>query len=469
GSVEQLNITVDLNQNLTAPTISLFPPTNTSGSLLYTNTSAYTCSFGTGCTVRPHPNATRLLVTGTGTGTTLNISAPVRAAAPTTDTNTTWTSHILHGNQTATTAIVTPDLQVTTSYCNGSTTCQVLQNQAFNFTVNITNRGGADHTGNATNVQVSYTVSGLGLADQKLLGDLPVNTSRNVTFEVNITEAGSQSIDIQAIDNLSKAYNASQIKTVDVTDVVEPTIRQISIENQKLSLNSDQQIDVRASDNVGITDVIATVEDPDGNMSNVSLTRIEGDRKDGRWRGAFSETETEGNYTVQTVYVNDSAGNANKQDIERRFAVFDLTASLELQYATLQTGRNINVLSNVSGNTTAVQSVQLNVSKPRGVQEFVDLSRTPRASEYSVTYTNISRSGNYTLKLEVEAGAAVMNRTFIDVPFGTPGIEVFAGNASEIIVPRPGTYNISWQVLPLNGDLRNVSTNLSIGNTAILN
>jgi hypothetical protein len=234
GTNKKFNLTFNFNKTFEAPKISVYippnSPANTSQPPNYINQTPYTCYFGaTGCALAygfdNQPYITWMNATGIGNNTSLSILAEkMKAATPVKDTNDWWISRFRGIDFSNLTKIKTPFLNITRILCDGNTTCIVYQNKAFNLTVEIQNAFIAnEHTGNAYNVSASYE-SSIGSNTSFVNYTLASGSLQNVTWVLNITEAGNYTFTLKAWE-FTKQYNATPRSVlIQVKDTVPPKI-----------------------------------------------------------------------------------------------------------------------------------------------------------------------------------------------------------------------------------------------------
>ncbi|MDY6776809.1 MAG: hypothetical protein SVQ76_01750, partial [Candidatus Nanohaloarchaea archaeon] len=477
GHTENLNLTIELNRTA-SPFVRVFVPPSTASDLVepeYTNTTRYECSFGdASCTLdydRVNGEIAALNVSTTGSDTSLTITANVSAPAPADDTTHTWTSSLEGDREEDTTTVQTPLLNVSASYCDGATTCSIDQRQEFNLTVTVSNENTTSHTGASRDVLVNLSSSELGISRQESVGDLATGSESNATFTLNVSEAGTFSIEAEAYDSFTEEYSDTRGVDVDIVDITPPNISSPGLDETTVNVNSSVILETTSSDNVGVEAVTATFLNTTGPEENVSLSLESGDRKLGSWEFDYNSTSTPGTYNVTRIYANDSAGNTYSEFLNLSFEVSELSVDVSLNTSSPSFHSPVKVTANVTGNASAIDYVTANVSKPRGAFEAFNLSFSSAGEGYvyAGTYMNTSRSGSYDVNVTVEGGATAYNatRTF-STPFGQPGSEPLHGNGSRILVPTGTSPNVTWQVEPVQGDLEDANTSLSISNTSVI-
>ncbi|MFB6294212.1 MAG: hypothetical protein ABEI97_00485, partial [Candidatus Nanohaloarchaea archaeon] len=399
-----------------------------------------------------------------GDNQTLTVQANVTAATPATDTDGNWTS-ILGGNdQAATTTIAAPALNISAVYCGADTDCNVTQRQAFTMNVTVDNINNATNSGDAIFTTANVTHGGLGIDQEDSIGNLSSGSSANATFSVNITEAGRFFLDTGVHDGLTATYTDTTKQMVDVTDIVPPNTTAANLEDEKVNVDDTATFTVTARDNLEVDTVLATVRNTSDMDANESLTLDAGDRVEGSWKLEYNKTDDTGFYNITQLHVNDTDSNTNTTALNESFEVTDLTVDAAVNTSATDVVDPVTISANVTGNTSSVDRISANITKPRGYLENVSLTGADGVTDFDAVYTNTSRSGDYTVNVTVNTGVRAWNasETF-STGFGDTGVTPLDGNTTDILLPEPQSpYNLSWQVDAVGGDLEDVNTTLAI-------
>jgi hypothetical protein len=489
GTNKKFNLTFNFNKTFEAPKISVYippnSPANTSQPPNYINQTPYTCYFGTtGCALAygfdNQPYITWMNATGIGNNTSLSILAEkMKAATPVKDTNDWWISRFRGIDFSNLTKIKTPFLNITRILCDGNTTCVVYQNKAFNLTVEIQNAFIAnEHTGNAYNVSASYE-SSIGSNTSFVNYTLASGSLQNVTWVLNITEAGNYTFTLKAWE-FTKQYNATPRSVlIQVKDTVPPKI--ISSEwgaDNIFNINETIDYYVTALDNVAIDKLWIVINQSNGNVENHTLTLYLGSPSYGKWKSTYANTSLVGSYSILGIYANDTEGNVGSLIPTGNLAWFEvrrLLINTTVAIQNLTIGSVQTIFANITGNASSITSITATIAKPRSYVETVDLALVNTSSDtYSIfiatgDYTNATRSGYYELNTTVKLASGI-NAT------ASTSFSVFYGNVSIkadrdlIYLPVTlGRYNLTFYIIPDKGDLIGVNGSLFIDNTTVIN
>ncbi len=478
GHETSYTATVDLNRSLTDPTVRLFVPPSRTGTIqtpLYNNTTSFSCTFaGSGCSVDPlfrDGRVAALNVTGSGEDTSVTVQADIRATAPAEDTDTIWRSSVQTIERTNTTTILAPDLEVAQVLCDGRRTCRTNQSEPQNVTITLANRNTSDTTGpiNLTRVRMTNTSRSISL--DGAVGNITTGneSSRNLTLLMDT--AGNFTFKIRASDDFTGSYRGSTRKQVHIRDTEPPAVSSISLGAKLLYVNDSVTIEADATDNLAVEAVNVTLTNATGQQINVTLDEEPDDTASGIWSASFNRTSVTGFYNLTQVFVIDTYGNRNTTAVSTSFEVGEITTTIVPSSTTVQAGSPVTLDANVSGNITEISDINATIIKPREAVDDRDMERAPEASDFTVQYTNVSRSGTYDVNLTVTAGARFSNRTdaVFTVPFGSPTAEVAGGNGTHIVLPDNAAPTVEWDILPDGGDLTGVNTSLSFADTSIVN
>ncbi|MCJ7450735.1 MAG: hypothetical protein MUP58_03265 [Candidatus Nanohaloarchaeota archaeon QJJ-9] len=475
GTVQIANITVEFNRTIENPESRIYLPPSEPESLKETefnNLTRIECSFGSSCSIdvgRVNGNPSYINLSGEGEDQKASISFEAETPVPEQDKNYTWTSNVKTNEQESDTRVKTPDLQVSNTYCSGSTDCNVSQFQEFDLEVETENNQTENHTGEAFNVLTAVKNSELGLERKSPEKDIVSGEKANFTFTLNISEAGSYKIGTQAYDNLTEKYTASKKAKINVKDILKPKIEDSWLSSDTVNINETVSIYAEASDNQKIENATFTLENETGIYNLTEEEPVASGDTISKWKAAYNNTSEKGEYNVTDLYVYDREGNLNHTETNLTFQVTELKVLPEVNETGVEIEEPFKILANVTGNSETVQSVEANISKPLGENETIKLQRDENStSEYTATYRNTSQSGEYQINVTAEAGGTATNQTKnISVSYGKPAIEPLNGENSSIELPQGEIYNITWKIRAENGGLEEVNTSIGVEESTI--
>jgi len=479
GKNATLVLTFYFNKTFTNPNILIYIPPNSPANYNqtpnYFNVSSYVCN---NCSLLYKYdsllNITALNVTGLGNVTTLNLSVVIRAGMPLIDTIDAWVFSFLGTSYINYTKIKTPFLNITRIFCDNFIECSVLPTKPFNLTVELENVQTEAHTGKAYNVFAWFRNT---LANNTAVGDIASGSITNVTWSgIVLNTTGNYTFIFGAWEQ-TKNYNAtSKSFVIQVRDVDPPTISSPRWEEDNIiNVNETTAYYVTVSDNVGISQVWATINQSTGYVENKTLILHQHFTSYDIWKLEYDNTSWVGNYTILRIYANDTSNNiANFTPTGNVawFEVRELSISSSVAFESLNINNTQIIYANITGNASTIESVLVNVSKPRGFYEsvylnFKNVSGTTYIFEGS--YTNITRSGDYNLTISVllSSGISKSSITSFFVPYGNVSISfdwpiLYLTNST-------GKYNLTFYLIPDSGDLTNVNGSLWIDDTSVIN
>ncbi|MCJ7479137.1 MAG: Ig-like domain-containing protein [Candidatus Nanohaloarchaeota archaeon QJJ-7] len=476
GTETYINTTYDFNKSVQDPSLELYIPPNRPGDTgnepYYRNVSSYTCSFRDSCTVEEvevSGETSYLEISGSGTNSNISISGLTEPESPEKDSAHNWTFSFDGFSTRNLTEIEAPLLDISSITCEGSSTCEVNQSEEFDVSFDVDNVQDATHAGKAFNVTARVNTSWNSRENVTDLGDLASNSANSTPqFGFNITEVGNYTFDFKAWDSTLE-YNTTDQVTVEVQDTEPPEILEREWPGDNIfNRNRTVNYRVRASDNVEVSQVTATVK-RNGYEENVSLVLENRYDEYDRWEMVY-ENDTAGVYNITDLYFKDTAGNLRYVSTpSTSFEIEELDLTVDRERDPVEVVEGQTLYANVSGNASGVSRVNATVYKPRGAEEEFDLGFEETSSEvreYSQSYTNVSRSGNYTanISVELDSGANLSKTLNFTSPYGNASIE---GEDLEIV--RDRIRKITWFIFPEEGDLIDVNATLSSGNESLLN
>jgi len=479
GKNATLVLTFYFNKTFTNPNILIYIPPNSPANYNqtpnYFNVSPYVCN---NCSLSYKYdrllNITALNVTGLGNVTILNLSVVIRAGMPLIDTIDAWVFSSLGTSYTNYTKIKTPFLNITRIFCDNSVECLVLPAKPFNLTVELENVQTEAHAGKAYNVFAWFKDT---LANNTAVGDIASGSITNVTWSgVVLNTTGNYTFTFGAWEQ-TKNYNAtSKSFTIQVKDVDPPIISSPTWEEDNIiNVNETTAYYVTVSDNVGISQVWATINQSTGYVENKTLTLSQHFISYDIWKLEYDNTSWIGNYTILRIYANDTSNNVGNFTPEGNaswFEVRELNINSSVAFESLNINATQIIYANITGNASAIESVLVNISKPGGFYESVYLSfKNVSGTTYIFegSYTNITRSGDYNLTINVSlsSGISKSSITSFSVPYGN--VSISFDWPILYLTNNTGKYNLTFYLIPDNGDLVGVNGSLIIDNTSVIN
>ena len=473
----QLNLSVDFNKTMTNTTLTVYIPPNTKTSNTvapaYTNSTPYLCIVSVGtCTLKPtfdtNNNTISIDLNLTGPATEASLITNITSKVESIDKVYNWqviSDSIDYGTSSK---IITPNLNITSFKCDNSYPCRINQNTSFNVSVNVTNEYDAiNHTGNFYNLSIVYSIGGTNQSTN--LTDLLSGNSKNTTFYDLIEDAGTYSITIYATDNASSSYSIAETYNIESVDTIAPTlVSTYSFTGDIIYSNTTKSMYYDIEDNVGVNTVWATVIMPDSSVSNKTL-----EHTSGTWRLDYNDTSQTGTYNITKIYANDTENNILLASSNYTFEVRDMNVSLSLNATSLSVEDTLLINVTIRNNISSIESVIANITKPRGTVEqvtlsFINISDT-NITSYSGTYSNITQSDNYTIEIIVSADGDMSELSSFFAEYGTVRIVSAIGLNNTLLIPIDKTYNHSWYIYPIKGDLVDVNATLNISDDTILN
>jgi len=466
------------NKTVTNPNILIFVPPNSPSNFTqspnYVNASSYTCSFGSGCSLSFYNDSsgkiTVINATGIGNGTFLYITSNQTAQMVPEDSIDIWIARFNNFNYQDSTRIKVPFLNISLITCNGNVICTVDQYSNFTLNVSVENVNQSSRTGKAFNVTAKYINLDAALNDTFVLGDILSNASSNASWIINISKAGNLTFNFDAFDKTLKYNATTKSVIINVIDKELPSVSSVSIDNYIVNLNDSITLTVVASDNIKISKVIAEINDSSNSLANYTLSLLSGTESFGTWSLNYNDTVYVGNYKINKIYVNDTTNNMITYLPNISFEVRNLSVSAALSSTNLTIKSNLTIIANVTGNASAIDSVIAIITKPRNYTEIISLSYNQTFAnniyQFVGTYTNTSRSGDYTVLVNVSANRNAFDSKTFSVNFGN--ITISAADTFNVPVTA-GVKNFTLFIIPTNGDLINVTGYLTISNQSVAN
>jgi len=476
GMNSTLRLTFEFNKTFASPNVLFYippnNPANTNQTPNYFNVSRYACNCTLSYVYNSRNQTTAINVTGIGNLTNITLSVNISVGTPSTDTIDSWIAAFGTVRYTNSTRIKTPFLNITRMFCNNSVDCSVLPSKPFNLTVEIQNLQTETHTGKAYKVFAWFKD---GLANSSAVGDMSSGNVTNVTWVVTLNTTGNYTLIFGAWEQ-TKQYNATPKSfTIQVRDVDPPVISPPSWEEDNvINVNETTAYFVTVSDNVGISQVWATINQSTGYVENKTLTLHQRFISYDVWKLAYDNTSWTGNYSILKIFANDTSnnvGNLTPTGNSAWFEVRELNISSSVAFESLSINNTQIVYVNITGNASRIESVAVNISKPRGFYETTILSlRNMSTSTYLFegNYTNVTRSGNYSLTVNVSLFSGISKSLTINfsVLYGNVSIEfdwpiLYLTNGT-------GKYNLTFYLIPKDGDLTDVNGSLQVENTSVI-
>jgi hypothetical protein len=377
---------------------------------------------------------------------------------------------------------------------------RVMINQTFNVTINVS----------ATNGDIWYTNLSLNMTNKSIINitstenfyysnlyNLSNGSSALVNWNVSSRDIGLTTLIINAVP-----VNGTYVQSTEPHKVINPILL-ASPNTTNITLNTTLRTKI-VGNTSRINGVNLTISK--AYLSNDSATAVfsqtmteigcTGEASEGGRRvaldteGAYSTTAG-GNRTIDNDYGNSWAGSGNliiflnsSYTIER-FSIYwkNVTGSgnVTIYYNTSSGWVTVSSLSaltppisedftNISAFTPFTTNA-FNISHTDiGTQifEFAAYEIQPRTDlcyVYDFNFSNTSRSGNYNFNATIRTTDSIFMNSNFSVNFGNPIISI----SSLDVLLTPNNYSYTVNVLASNGDLRNLSLNLTINDTSVLN
>lgn len=465
GQNSTFNLAFCFNKTVSNQNLTLYIPD------YYYNLTNWNC---TNCTI-VGINNTLINLTTEENITTTKLTTNLLAGTPEQDLNSTWNLEFSGENYSKTTKIKTPLLNLSV-FCNQNETCEINQSQIFNLSIFVENINNANHTGEAREVELNFSCN--VFANSTFLGN--INSGSNKTE--NWSEIFNNSESYTCIFNLTeetKKYERGITKVITVRDTEKPQFlgRSWSIDNFisntttsiNKTFNRNQTINyfIKAKDNVEISKVVARIYN--GSYTNESLSL------ENRYTGKYdiwkfvNKTEKLGTYNITKIYLNDTSGNLREINLTDFFEIIKLNLSSSLSNQTIEINKTQIFSANITGNATAISAVEAKISKPDNSSESLNFNfenETNNIYFYKGNYSGITLSGNYFVNITtvLESGINKTENLNFSVPYGNISIK-----AEDRVLVVNTTYDLPVFILPVKGDLQNVSVNINIANESIVN
>jgi len=467
----QTNITLDFNHTRTGDARLFIPPSEQGGlqAPYLANVSAVNC---VGCTAAVD------MINGSVAGINISavsrenitLSTDMRVYDPVNDTNLSMGSVTAGVGADENVTVHAPLLNATAVFCDGGRTCTVDQSAWFNLTAAVENVQDLNHTGDVENLSVSLEAPNRSYGSNGRT--LSSGGELNVSFNVTPDRAGNRTFNVTPFIG-STGYNDTIARDIHVRDTERPNLTSEELFNDsgRLNVNDTAYVRVDASDNIGVDSVNMTITKPNQGgpqpfRDNVSAVLVEGDRQDAIWEATYNATNVSGTYNVTEITALDNYSNRLGHDVNLSFLVRRKSLRVSNNATAMTTaGDPLLIKANVSGNRSTLNSVRVNVSKPRDAWETVDMELAGRDGGYlyETVYRNVSRSGNYSVEAAAADGTETTNTTMFEIGFGEPA--VFSLDTRDtVIVPDGASFNLSWSVDPIEGDAVDTNASIALGN-----
>ncbi|RLG15458.1 MAG: hypothetical protein DRN71_01300, partial [Candidatus Nanohalarchaeota archaeon] len=482
GENRSINVTFDFNRTLDNPNMTVYVPLNslwnTSEDVYFFNNSVFGCEFGNGsCSLEfgTDANGTILNITvfGNSSGKVMSVySSSIAGVSPLNDSNVTWYADILGYVYSDTTLIRTPYLNITSVLCNGLLVCVVNQSEEFVLNVTLDNKYiPGNHTGDAYDVVLDVNMGSAMLLNYTY-GDIDSGSSNSSAWSVNVTSAGNFTMSFVAVDAALK-YNSSVFNvSLEVKDTESPVLSNPFWDGpSSVYINGSFSAGVWATDNLNVSRVWASVLMPNGTPENQSFYLDMGGYRIGIWKLEYNQTVLVGSYNITDIFSNDTSGNIARLPWGYVFNVVNLSVVTGLSETVLNVSSNLGIYANVTGNATKISMVEAVISKPRGAVDVRTLSCKGGANGtyfYELDYSNVSRSGNYSVNVTVYSRKSMSSLENFSVNFGNVDV-IYSGSDAVIIVPVNRILNLTWFIVPLGGDLVDINSSLFIENVSVIN
>lgn len=460
GYTRPFNYSVDFNRTQGTRHLQLFIPPSRPGELSssYFNFTDVSCNRQN-CSIED--NETFIDLRYNGSQPEVNLTGNVTAAMPENDLTDTFRT-VLAGNVRSSSAnILAPDLSVANGSC--SPDCSVNQSQAFNLSFDTLNNGSMSNSGEAREVSLEAGAESVNNSTE-VFGDVSSGEMNDETFRnFSIGTVGNYTVEA-VLEDATGDYRDKESVEVEVLDSENPVLENVAPGSQRININGSVDLTANISDNVGVVEANLTLSYPNGTEKKLALEEGSEDR----WEAEFSNTSERGIYTLETVEASDQRGNTLTEEVGENFKVTELRLNTSVNRDNITTGDPVNFTADITGNSSAVGSVTLNVTKPKEENEIVEY--TDVGLNNTLAYDGFINSGNYSFEVTAEAGLSVSNSTSDTfVRFGNSSLRPLAGNSSTLVLPDDvDPVNLSWGIRPVNGSLRNISVQTSSTDTSVL-
>ena len=482
GENRSINITFDFNRTLDNPNMTVYVPLNspwnTSADVYFFNNSVFGCEFGNGsCSLEFGTDANgsilNITVFGNSSGRVMSVySGSVAGVSPLNDSNVTWYADLLGYVYSDTTLIRTPYLNITSVLCNGLLVCVVNQSEEFVLNVTLDNKYiSGNHTGDAYDVALDVSIGSAMLLNYTY-GDIGSGSSNSSAWSVNVTSAGNFTMSFVAGD-ATLEYNSSVFNvSLGVKDTESPVLSNPFADGPgSVYINESFSAGVWATDNLNVSHVWVSVLMPDDTFENRSFYLDMGSYRIGIWKLEYNQTVLVGSYNITVIFSNDTSGNIARLPWGYVFNVVNLSVATGLSETVLNVSSNLGIYANVTGNATRISKVEAVISKPRGAVDARTLSYKGGANGtyfYELDYSNVSRSGNYSVNVTVYSRRSMSSLENFSVNFGNVHV-IYSGSGAVIIVPVNRILNLTWFIVPIGGDLGDINSSLFIENISVIN
>ena len=327
---------------------------------------------------------------------------------------------------------------------------QVGQFQEIDISGTLTNLG----NGSYPNLTVDAFSGELDYTNSSAKSRLGAGESSSFSFRENFTEVGNYTINLLGSDDQGYYENSSQIE-LEILDTEEPEIVDVSIEDRKIRKNSQTNLTAEITDNTEVENVSVTLDSPQG-VENLSLAESPGE-----WFLNHTETSSTGFYNFTDIYANDSRGNTVSAELDDSFEVVDTQLQVSASnFSVPETSLEAEVLENAS----RVRTVSVNITKPDGKFELVELGKD--GSRFTGNYTNLTQSGSYELKFTAETSNPISNTLNKDAPQGD-ALARFDDD-SIALAKDASPYQLEWIMEAVSGDAESVYVDFQTDDSSVL-
>jgi hypothetical protein len=451
------NLTFNFNKTVSNQNLILYIPS------YYLNLTSWSC---TNCSLI---GKNQLNLTTNENITSIKLQTNLLAGTPEQDLNSTWYLEFRGENYTDETKIRTPYLNISV-LCDGNSNCTVNQTEVFNLTITVENIQDVNHTGTSYSTTLNFSCQ--VFLNSSFLGNIGSGSSTTKSWTEVIESPGTYNCTFNVSDKTGN-YTKQLKKMIIVKDITLPIFlgrswtesNFISDTNTSInkSFNQNETIKyfVKAEDNIGINNII--IEVYNGNYTNRSLSLDVSYGEYEIWKFVNKSDEL-GIYNITKIYINDTSGNIIEINLTDYYEIIELKLNSSLTNRTILINNTQTFLANVSGNASAVSEVRANIVVPSGVVDSTILSL--QDSFYKGTYIP-KKSGNYFVNITVILSSGINKTDHLNfsVPYGNISINT----KEEIILIENTTYNLPIFIVPDNGDLINVTINISIENESVVN
>lgn len=379
----------------------------------------------------------------------VDVIGRVEASTPDKDVTDSFKTSLQGNTEKDDITVRSPSLTLENATCSPS--CTLNQSQNFNLTFDLMNNNTASNSGTAIDVNTWLDSSKLD-ENLKNLGNVQSGDNPELKFEgLSIGEVGQYEIQARAED-ATGVYGSEAFIQVDIRDSEPPQAGPVSISEQRINVNGTMQFSTRLTDNVEVKAANLTLAYPNGTEYNVSLSEP---TRGNEWSGSFSRTAEDGIYDVKKLTAVDRRGNELQRSLNKDFKVtrLQMNASITSEKR-IRSGSPVNFSVNVSGNSTELKNIVMNVTSPGTGNKTVTYTDIDKKN--NLTFEGLKNSGNHSFTFTANAGFSVSENTSdIFVKYGEGKVSYLENlNGSRVKIPADtAAVSLYWNLSTINGSI----------------